>query len=164
MWHLHWHFWNEKASHCFFPTFSLFIFFSVLFSLSYVICFGLFSLLRILYFLLFSLARDEQILHLGTLMYRRMNDIIYGVLFSRKFGYFCLQYGIQDLSYFIFLEHSKTSNVACLWCVQWLVLRYGFLLVVSSLFLYEVQVVLREIKNGVKHSSQSLFPNGKICV
>lgn len=83
MWHLHWHFWNEKASHCFFPTFSLFIFFSVLFSLSYVICFGLFSLLRILYFLLFSLARDEQILHLGTLMYRRMNDIIYGFVFQK---------------------------------------------------------------------------------
>lgn len=81
-----------------------------------------------------------------------MNDIIYAVLFSRKLGYFRLQYGIQDLSYFIFLEHFKTSNDAS---GVWSGLFYGmaFSLDVSSLFLYEVQVVLREIKNGVKHSS-----------
>lgn len=59
--------------------------------LLYVICLGLFSSFRILYCHLFSFARDKRLLHLDTLIYRRMNDIIFAVLFSRKLCYFDLK-------------------------------------------------------------------------
>lgn len=129
----HWHFWNEKVSHCFFS----YLFYSLLHQFSlrvvtpshpllYVICFGLFLSLRILYCHLFSFVRDKQLLHLGTVIYRRMNDITYAVLFSRKHWYFetLMLPRICPIS---FPWSTLRPAVVPLWCVQWLVLRHGLL-------------------------------------
>lgn len=62
-----------------------------LFPLSYLICSLIFFLPRILPWHLFSFVRDEQLSHLGTLIYRRMTDTIRAILFSRTLCYFSLR-------------------------------------------------------------------------
>lgn len=93
--------------------------------LLYVICFGLFPSLRILYCHLFSFARDKHLLHLGTVIYRRMNDITYAVLFSRKRYFETLM--LPRICPISFPWSILRPAVVPVWCVQWLVLRHGLL-------------------------------------
>lgn len=140
-----------KSKPLFFPTSSLFISFKFFVSIILCsLCWAIFltqnSVLSLVLF-----ARDEEILHLGPLMYRRMNDIIYAVLFNRKLCYFGLHWysGVCPIPFsWSTVGPAMMSLVCAVACSKaWLSLWMFHIC-----FLYEAQVVLREIKNGVKHS------------